>query len=566
VELGSLERAEVERGTASALYGNAAGGVVLLESERPPDAPVAVTARAVTGSDGLARWQAGLGGRAAGGSADWALRGARLQYDGFRQFSSQTSTRVTGGAGAGDEHRGLGAARASLAWVDYDAHNPGSLPEALHRVAPDTAWPNNVRQQTGEAGRHGQLGLAWRRAVPGGALDASVWGLRRKLDNPIPPTIIALDRRAAGTRLTYGASIMGPGGLTARLTAGGELQRQRDDRQNWVNTAGARGALSLDQLEHVTTAAAFGQADLAFGDHVTLLAGIRRDRARFAAGDRLVSATNPDDSGERIMEATSPSVGVSVAVLPRVRLYANASRGFETPTTTELANRPTGAGGFNPTLQPQRARSVEAGLNGSWAAGATSGTVQLAAYDTRLTDALLPFEVPGAAGRQFFRNAGRLRHRGVEAAGSAALGSNVIVRAAYTLVDARFDVYRVGDSSYAGRRVPGVAPRRFDAAVEWREAGGAFVALEERAQSWTPADDPNRARSAGYLLSGVRGAWRPIRLGDAALVPFAGVTNLTDRRWDAAVTVNATGARYFEPGPGRSVYLGADLSVAGRRR
>jgi hypothetical protein len=30
--------------------------------------------------------------------------------------------------------------------------------------------------------------------------------------------------------------------------------------------------------------------------------------------------------------------------------------------------------------------------------------------------------------------------------------------------------------------------------------------------------------------------------------------------------VNATGARYFEPGPGRSLYLGADLSVAGRRR
>ena len=265
------------------------------------------------------------------------------------------------------------------------------------------------------------------------------------------------------------------------------------------------------------------------------------------------------------MTATSPSIGVSVAVLPRVRLYANTSRGFETPTTTELAHRPTGAGGFNPALRPQRARSSEVGLNGTYPGGPIAGTVQLAAYDTRLTDALLPFEVPGAAGRQFYRNAGRARHRGLEAAASAAIGAHALVRAAYTLVNARFAEYTVGDSSYAGRRVPGVAPRRLDVTLEWRERGGAFVALEERAQSWTPADDPNRARAPGYLLSGLRGAWRPIRFGDASLVPFAGAINLFDVRWDAAVTVNAAGARYFEPGPGRSLYLGADLTI-GRTR
>jgi iron complex outermembrane receptor protein len=278
-----------------------------------------------------------------------------------------------------------------------------------------------------------------------------------------------------------------------------------------------------------------------------------------------VAGSNPDDSGERVMGATSPSIGVSVGVLPRVRLYANASRGFETPTTTELANRPTGAGGFNPELRPQRARSVEGGLNASWSAGPTVGTAQLSAYSTRLTDALLPFEVPGAAGRQFFRNAGRARHRGVEAAATAALGGGLQLRAAYTLVDARFSEYAVGDSSYAGRRVPGVAPRRLDASVEWRESGGAFVAYEGRAQSWTPADDANRARSPGYFLSGLRGAWRPIRLGDSELVAFVGAINLFDVRWDAAVTVNAAGARYFEPGPGRSLYVGADLAIGGRR-
>src|SRR5207237_357387 len=85
-------------------YNAAAGG--------PRSAPVSAGGRAAAGSSGPARWQAGLGGRT--GSADWSLRGARLQYDGFRQFSSQTSTRVTGTGGAGVADRGLGALRASL--------------------------------------------------------------------------------------------------------------------------------------------------------------------------------------------------------------------------------------------------------------------------------------------------------------------------------------------------------------------------------------------------------------------------------------------------------------------
>src|SRR2546425_7013738 len=48
------------------------------------------------------------------------------------------------------------------------------------------------------------------------------------------------------------------------------------------------------------------------------------------------------------------SLGVTVAASDATSVYANAGTSFETPTTTELTNRPTGAGGFNPTLEPQR--------------------------------------------------------------------------------------------------------------------------------------------------------------------------------------------------------------------
>ena len=54
------------------------------------------------------------------------------------------------------------------------------------------------------------------------------------------------------------------------------------------------------------------------------------------------------------------------------------------------------------------------------------------------------------------------------------------VRAAYTGLDARFRDYTVGDSSYAGRRVPGVAPLRFDLAVTWRGPRESLLAVHRQ--------------------------------------------------------------------------------------
>jgi iron complex outermembrane receptor protein len=568
VELGALERAEVVRGPASALYGNAAGGVLQLTSEPAPDATVGQRVRVVGGSDGLARVQSTTGGRTADGRGDWLLSAGRLSYGGFRDYSEQRSTRVfarTGWNGA------PGALRATFAWVDYDARNPGALADTARTRDPSQAFANNKNQQTGETGRHGQLGLSWQRALGPGEIEASAYGLARRLDNPIPVRVVALDRRAGGARAAYtlgfGSDSAAPAAAPVRLSFGGEWQRQRDDRQNFANTRGVAGARSLDQLERVRNAAGFAQATAELGARATLLAGLRHDRVRFAAQDRLVTATNPDDSGERTMSATSPSLGVNVQLARWLRAYGNAAAAFETPTTTELANRPTGAGGFNPDLEPQRARSVEAGLTASGALGASvAGSLQLSVFRARLDQSLQPFEVPGAPGRQFFRNAGRAAHRGIEAGATVALGNAVSLRAAYTELDARFEEYTVGDSSYAGRRVPGVAPRRLDLVAQWNGPHGALFALEQRAQAASYADDANRARSPGWLVTSARAGSPEIRLSGVSLTPFVGVTNLFDVRWDASVTVNAAGARFYEPGTPRALFVGADLAGALGRR
>jgi iron complex outermembrane receptor protein len=252
---------------------------------------------------------------------------------------------------------------------------------------------------------------------------------------------------------------------------------------------------------------------------------------------------------------------VSFAATPAVSLYANVATAFETPTTTELANRPTSAGGFNPELEPQRTVSAEVGAKARpvpwlWLEGA--------AYRARVEDALIPFEVAGAPGRVFYRNAGQARHRGVEASAILTPRPGWSARAAYTWTDARFGRYVVNGQDREGNPVPGVAPHRLDVSLLASPERGPFAGIDVRHVSSTPVADDDaegRFRSPGSTLLDVRGGWEGARIGRIALAPFAGVMNATDRAYNTSVVVNAFGRRYYEPGPGRTVYAGVSLTL-----
>ncbi len=584
-----IERAEVVRGPASSLWGNAAGGVVHLETGGP--AGPGTSASVLAGAHGLVHWtgEAAWGGEpvhrpgeATGGDGWSALASAsRLLYGGFRDYAGADKWFGSARAQWTGERDAL---RVVAHGVSYDARNPGSLSDSLLAADRTQAYGFNVVQETGEAATQGQVGVTWRRAFgdvedgafgdvggdPGGArspveprassrgvaggpgaLEVTGWVVARHLDNPIPPVIIDLGRVAAGVR----ASVRGAldaAGRRLRWVAGVDAEGQWDDRLNFGNEAGERGALVLDQAEAVTAVAPFVEVEAPVAGPVSALAGLRYDRHVFTADDRLVVAGDPstDDSGSRTMGQLSPSLGL-VAELGPASVYGSVASSFETPTTTELVNRPSGDQGFNPALEPQRTRSVEAGVR----ARVGPGRIHMAAYRMRIRDALIPFEVPAEPGRTFFRNAGSAVHRGVELDAWLALGAGFGARLGWTWVDARFDRFATADDDYSGNRVPGVAPHRVSGGVSWR-GRGARIELEGRWVDAVPVTDANDARAPSYTLLGLRGATPSLRVAGADLELFGGVDNVLDAAYVASVVVNAFGGRYYEPGPGRAAYVG----------
>lgn len=554
VDVADLVRAEVIRGPASAMHGNAAGGVIQLHSDGGPGVTGngISSVRVETGEHGLVRTQGSLA--LAVRAFEYGFTGSRLRYDGYRDWNEAQNDRFGFHARGDVGDRRLGV---TFNWVDYDAQNPGGLSRAILDTNRRVAFTNNLRFQTGERGNQGQLGVTWQQPIRGAQLDLSAHGLQRDVDNPIPNRIVVIDRAAGGARAVLsGAPSIGRRAL--RLSGGAEWQIQRDDRLNYVNVDGSRGAVSLDQLERVNNVSAFTQAHVDLLPRLALLIGARYDGIRFEADDRLTSG-DPDDSGERTMRAISPSVGVTVSLTRLLDLYSNFSTAFETPTTSELANQESGAGGLNPALDPQHTRSIEAGLNGRVRSATIAGTYQIAAYDARVTDALIPFEVATLPGRQYFRNAGSTQHRGIETGASLVLPRGFLLRASFTHTDARFADYEVTSGGattvYDGNRVPGVAANRADATLSFQPRN-VFLDWDTRASSSIPVNDANTERSPAYVLHGIRAGVRELSAGSMRFAPHLGVMNLFDAEYNTSVVVNAFGGRFYEPGPPRSIYGG----------
>ncbi len=556
VDVATLARAEVIRGPASAMHGNAAGGVIQLETDGPAElgrGDGRGSFQAEYGEHGLLRSQLGLVARS--NVTEYAVTASRLTFDGYRAWNDARNDRINVRISSDLNDKRLGV---TANWVDYDAQNPGGLSNALLATNRRQAFANNVRFQTGERGTQGQLGVTWHQPVSGTDLQIAAHGLKRSVDNPIPQRIVVIGRSAGGARVALSRELR-LAARSLRVSAGSEMQLQRDDRRNFVNLDGVRGADTLDQLERVTNTAAFAQAHLSLLPRAAFMLGARYDRIKFAADDRLIGTGNADDSGERAMSAVSPSIGMSINLTRLLDFYSNYSTSFETPTTSELANQQTGAGGLNPALDPQRTRSVEAGINGRVRVSGIAGTFQIAAYDARVRDALIPFEVPSTPGRQYFRNAGSTKHRGIETATSLVLPRGLSLRASFTHTDARFEDYAVtvGTTTtvYDGNRVPGVAPNRGDATLSFQPRR-LFVDWETRAMSSIPVNDANTERSPSSVIHGLRLGVRDIRAGGIVLTPNLGVLNLFDRDYNTSVVVNAFGGRFYEPGPPRSVYGG----------
>ena len=569
LDLESVGRVEVMRGSASSLYGNAGGGVVDLRTSEPPPVPLSGAARIWSGGFGSRRIVAKASGAAEG--LRYQANGARTESDGYREYSRQRMTN-------GFARLSLDASGATYAlqWLGMNtpvAQNPGALTRAQVELNPRLADPLSIRKGARKAVTQSQLGITGRHASARGEIEASAYAGTRSLDNPLAFAVVNLGRATSGgsLRATLPFALLS---ATHRLTVGTEVQLQNDLRRNFTNcndippptaptatcpSVGVeRGTLTLDQREIVSSVGSYVRDELQLGARYILTASARADAVRFRVKDRLITTTSPDDSGRRVLEAVSPMAGILARLSASHSAYANIASAFETPTATELGNQPSGAAGINRDLKPQRSTTYEVGAKGVRASGLQ---YNVSLFATGVRDELIPFDIPSGGGRRYFRNAGRTSRRGAEL-GLGVTAREVELAGAYTYANYRFIDFTVDTSRYAGNRIPGIPRQTLQASGTWRSRVAAFV-TEATLADRMAVNDANSASSPGYAIFNAR-IVTSASLGRSGAELTLGAQNLFDTRYVSSVSVNAAAGKFYEPGAQRSVYVGLTLMAAAR--
>jgi iron complex outermembrane receptor protein len=565
LDLAAAGRIEVIRGPASALYGNASGGVISVQTESSPAVPIKPELWALGGDYGNGRYYQKYDLKAGGRAGDFDYLGhiGLFRSDGYRLHSAAKSSLINA------RLRWVLNERSDLtAVINYanapQAQSPSTLADSIARVRPDTARDLALSleqcppdpgfggcQDLGEESGQGQVGVTYRRRLSEAHLISVMgYGLFRTLENRIPFTLIELDRWAGGARVEY--RFAPPGSRFSGLTAGLDLDQQSDGRVERPRDDEGLGPVALDQDERVTGLGLFALGGWLFTPTLELSISARYDRVRFEVDDRLVTAEDPDDSGSRTMDQLSPMVGLRWTPAPWLNAYANVGRSFQTPTTTELTDS---LGGFNETLQPERATNYELGFKG------TVGdrlSYSLAVFHADIEDLIIGSESP-ITERVFFRNAASSVHNGVEAGFTALLISGLTLTGSYTYSDFTFEDFRSAAGDFSGNRLPGIPIHRLYGRVNYLKSSGFTSYIQATGVDSYFVDNANLEENDGYVVFDVRFGYA-VRTARLQILPILGLNNLFDVRYSSSVVINAVGGRYYEPAPGRNFYLGLRVS------
>jgi vitamin B12 transporter len=415
-----VERVEVVRGPASALYGSDAVASVIQVITRKGEGPMRGSVKALYGSDRT--YELGASLRGGSDALGYSLNAGRYSTDGILSLnddSDNTSYRGRIDLRPGDAW--------SIAWTS--AYTDSSFDNPTDFVSGSRGGFPPVDPDQGRTSREWSTGvdIGWTMSdriehrVTLGYSDAKdrFFDALDAIPSDFSDSKSETDerRRTGEYRLLVDASFATD--VKTFVTLGLEYEKQTfDDRSRDISAfGGARTRTRRSRDEDRTTRASYVQTDFTFLDQGFLTLGLRLDD-----NSKYGSVLNPLATLAWVLPST------------RTRLHAAASRGFKEPTFVENFGFPNSAIG-NPDLDPESSRSYEAGFDQPFLGGA--GQISLTYFRTEFDDLISFVGGIGGAGLGTFENVQGVRSQGLEAEVRMALGHRVTVGGNYTRLRTR---------------------------------------------------------------------------------------------------------------------------------
>jgi iron complex outermembrane receptor protein len=561
IDLAAAHSIEVIRSNASAVWGNAAGGVVSISTVPEFDDRLA-SVEPMAGSFGLTRWALRGGVGLGGGGGQLSGSFVRSDFDGWRVHSGSRRSLLNAALIAPvGTHTTLGVYAVGSNNV---FRIPGPLTAA--QVAADPRQANATYQARDERRENlvGRLGLTLDHEMSDRVgVSALAFVNPKVLHRSERGTYRDFTRiHAGGNAVVRVATPFGRGAQGTLLVGSDYAVQDGAILFYTLSPQQTRGdTLLANKGEGAQNAGVFLTEEVTTGRWVFAL-GARYDAVTYNYRDY----SDPTLDARKSFTGVTPKLGVTYFVTPLHTAYASIGGGIEVPAGNETDPAPplNTVTALNPLLDPVRSTTYEVGTKRI--VGALSYDVAL--YQTAVTNEIVPYQ-----GGRFYFTAGKVRRRGAELGLRLAAGSGVVVHTALSYTDHRYtrygldSAYAGSSADYSGNRVVGVPQFTYAAALEFAPPAVRPLDVRVGVQGMSRffADDANQVNVPAYrLVSLTLGAAEPIAIaGGVGVRGFVTVNNLFDRAYIGSAFLNpdiaAGEAVAFEPGLPRHVVVGVSF-------
>lgn len=574
IDFTAIGKIEVVKGNSSSLYTNAPGGVINFLSDVNFTKNFALIDNDF-GEFGLKKngFKVGLNS----GATRFMLTSSYENYNGFRDHSNEYQTRIN--SSLISEVSSKTTLKIFGYYVNGLIKLPGSQTLKEYNENPNGTDATTLARDLKRITRKGRLGITYSTQFGKDnehILEFTGYGTIKNLERTDSRYRI-FSRSGLGASFKYINHMAFDKKRVNEFTLGGDLFYQGGPMNYFDNVNGQKGDISKAILNEKLTNVGFYLLDQfpILPGKLDILFSSRYDRVTYISEDW--QNTGADTS--RTFDRFTPKFALNYKFTSKIAAYTSFGLGFDSPANNELDNFPSSSNGgrttLNPDLQAQKSVNFEVGIKGS-SNGInnkyfTNTFAELTFFHSLIQDEIVPFVYDNA---YFYRNAGKTRRLGLEAGVNTEIFKGLTLKAAYTYSNFKYIDYKalVIKSSpftetiedYSDNIVPTVPENLLSGELGYSHTFEkyytAFIKGNARYVGSMYVNDKNvdSLKTEEYLVLGGQFGFI-VNYQGLNITAYAGVDNISDKKYVSYININDMGGRFYEAGPRRNFFGGIKI-------
>ncbi|MCX6168549.1 MAG: TonB-dependent receptor [Ignavibacteriales bacterium] len=576
IDLSIADNIEVIRSNASAIWGNAAGGVVNL-STVPTGTENVYSLRTIAGSFGFNQVQ--LIGNANFRNGKIFSSFSNSNLEGWRKHSSSFRTLLNFGIVSFlNDVTKLGL---FVSGTSNMFHIPGPLTQKQFDADPTQS--NLIYEQRDERrfNRLGKVGLTLNHEFDNSnGISGMIFVNPKYLQRSERGTFRDFTRYHLGGNFIYSNHSSFSSSIQNKLVVGVDEAYQDGAILFYsLSSTNSRGnELKDNKREGANTFGAFVQDEVVLNEKLSLIFGGRYDMISYYSESFITSGYGLQS---KIFERITPKAGITYRLSETQSLYANLGGGIEVPAGNETD--PSSTYGqdkvflINPLLEPIVSTTYELGTK-HLVSFEKNDFVRSVYYDVALYLINVKNDIIPYRGGRFYFTAGKTERSGIELGTTIQFTNGFSFNGAFTFSNNKYQEYRVDSvhydlqkagkfADYSGNKAAGIPELFYNFGLTYSPSklNGAFISIGLNGIGKYFVDDANTLSVPSFnVLNATIGLNRPIVIaGDFTIRGFLTANNLFDLKYASSAFINPDivnkEAVFLEPGMPRNIVLSISI-------